>query len=376
MIISFYFISSLLLFGYVALLFTYWIGWMLIKAFGNDPINANSKQHTFSILIPSRNEEAVIQKCLDDIVNQHFDKSEYEIIVINDHSTDNTESKVLEFIANHQSCDIKLLNMKDDLQQRKLKKASITFGIASAKNEYIILTDADCERKENWLNTINQFINCNQSKMIYAPVQFKADNIFQKIQSLEFAGLVGIGASAIRLKQPNMCSAANLIFEKTAFNEVGGYKGDEGIASGDDEFLMHKIFKKFPGKVHFLKNTDAIVSTSANVSIKELTDQRRRWVSKSTKYGNRYITLILVLAYLFNASIVIAFFLNFYFGLMMLLVKLSVELLFLNSVLRFFKQSKYLFILPVAEIFHICYVLIIGIWANIGTYQWKGRKVK
>jgi cellulose synthase/poly-beta-1,6-N-acetylglucosamine synthase-like glycosyltransferase len=300
-----------------------------------------------------------------------------EVIVINDHSTDRTAEVVEQVIAANQGqISVKLLHMRDDAARRILKKAAITFGITQAKGDYIILTDADCERGREWLSVLNAFVAGSELKMVYAPVAFKAHNLFEKIQSMEFAGLVGIGAAAIRLKNPNMCSAANLLFEKKVFEEVGGYAGNDGLATGDDEFLMHKVFKRYPDQVLFLKNEKAIVSTSANTSVQQLTDQRRRWVSKSTKYENRYITAILAGAYLFNASVLLNLVLNPAWGLLQLLIKTGVEGLFLYGVLRFFKREKYLLFLPLAEIFHILYVLVIGIWANLGTYKWKGRDVK
>jgi hypothetical protein len=82
-----------------------------------------------------------------------------------------------------------------------------------------------------------------------------------------------------------------------------------------------------------------------------------------------------VAAYLFNAGIVYHLVFNFHTGLFILLVKMITEGLFLFSVLKFFKRKQYILFLPLAEPFHILYVLIIGIWANIGTYSWKGRQV-
>jgi hypothetical protein len=211
--------------------------------------------------------------------------------------------------------------------------------------------------------------------MTYAPVLFNANTIFEKIQSLEFAGLVAIGGAAIEIKKPNMCSAANLIFEKNVFYEVNGYDGIDHISSGDDEYLLHKVFKKYPSNIHFLKNNEAIVYTSANGTLAELASQRKRWVSKSTKYENKYITAILVAAYLFNASIVYYLCMVPMFGLLLLGIKALVEGIFLYDVLKFFKRKSYILFLPLAEPFHILYVLIIGIWANMGTYNWKDRNV-
>lgn len=370
-----FYISILLTFLYSLLILCYFYGWMRITYFDSKKVNTETL-NTFSILIPVRNEAHVIAKCLDDIMKQNYPPHLFEVIVINDHSTDYTSKVVETFNIQHPAFNIHLLQMSDDIEKRILKKAAITFGIDHTKNDYIILTDADCERGTKWLSVLNKFIVQTNAKMVYAPVEFKAENVFQKIQALEFSGLVGIGGAAIQLKNPNMCSAANLLFEKNVFNEVEGYKGYDGIASGDDEFLMHKVFKLYPNDVKFLQNEEAIIYTSANTSLHELADQRRRWVSKSTKYENRYITAILVGAYFFNASIILNLFINFEFGLYQLLIKTIVEGIFLLSVLTFFKKKKYLFFLPLAEIFHILYVVIIGIWANYGTYNWKGRNVK
>lgn len=358
---------------YVLLISIYHIGWLKIRPFKFRPAE---RKLTFSLIIPARNEAHNIEECLHGVMKQDYPQHAYEIIVINDHSTDDTAQIVEHVIATQQPGNVRLLNMQDDEQKRLMKKAAITHAISEAKNEYIILTDADCTRGTLWLESINSFVNQHKSKMIYAPVEFKARNIFEKIQSLEFAGLVGIGGAAIRLKNPNMCSAANLIFEKKLFNEIGGYKGNEDIASGDDEFLLHKAFKIYPNNIHFLKSASAIVKTTANVSLKQLSDQRRRWVSKSTKYENRYITAILVGAYLFNALVLLNLIFNLKYGLVLLAVKTITEGLFLFNVMRFFKKESYLLLLPLAEIFHILYVLIIGIWANMGTYNWKGRDVK
>lgn len=366
------YVSLILLAFYVLLIGIYWLGWLAIKPFGNKISSVNNK---FSILVPARNEELVITHCLQSIINQNYNAASYEVIVINDYSTDDTAGVVSEFIKQNSNYNIRLINMVDDGQQRKLKKAAITFAIEQSYHPYIILTDADCTRGKNWLATINNFIAENNSKLIYAPVEFKAENIFEKIQSLEFAGLVGIGASAIQLQNPNMCSAANLIFEKNVFNEVGGYNGNDGIASGDDEFLLHKVFKRYSDNIHFLKHIDAVVSTTANASIQQLADQRKRWVSKSTKYENRYITAVMVGAYLFNFMVALQLIINLKFGLILLLAKAAIEGLFLFDVMRFFKRQKYLLFLPLAEPFHILYVLIIGIWGNLGTYNWKDRKL-
>ena len=295
--------SFILLVSYVVLIGYFLVGLLrVINKARRKRESSNVKQNTFTIIVPARNEEKTIALCLHSIINQTYNNTLFEIIVLNDYSTDNTGSIVNNLISEFGSGQIRLVNLSD-LNNIKNKKEAITKGIEEAKNDYIILTDADCTRNENWLETINNYIGTTNAKMIYAPVEFTANTIFEKLQALEFAGLVGIGAAAIELKNPNMCSAANLIFEIQVFFEVDGYKDNMHIASGDEEFLMHKVFKLYPDAVQFLYNDKAIVQTSPNGTLQQLAQQRKRWVSKSTKYENRYITLILAMAYFFNVSI-------------------------------------------------------------------------
>lgn len=364
-------ISLFLTLFYVALIVAYYVVWLRIPVFKN-PVH-QLKPAFFSVLVPARNEGHTIEACLLDIINQSYPASSYEIIVINDDSTDDTAARVQHIINNHPSHSIQLLHTA--AHQVSGKKAAITLAAETAKGKYLILTDADCTREQKWLHTINAFVTEKQPTMVYAPVIFKANTIFERLQLLEFAGLVAIGGAAIEVNNPNMCSASNLIVLRDAFFAVDGYKGSEHIATGDDEYLLHKVCKQFPKTVRFLKNRDALVSTSANNTIGELTQQRKRWVSASTTYENRWITAILVCAYLFNALIVYQLFANPVTGLIILGIKALIEGLFLYNVLSFLGRKSTILLLPLAEPFHILYVLFIGLWGNMGTYKWKDRTV-
>lgn len=372
--IGWFIICAVLLLLYCLLILFYWYGYNRIP-YSKDWFEP---KHSFSILVSARNEAENIAKCLDSILTQNYPTSLYEVIVINDRSEDETAAIVNAYVQKYSH--VKLLHTTDKTYEGK--KMAITYGFEQALYDYCILTDADCIVPNTWLIEYNSFLVTNPAQFIYAPVTFTGKTIFEKVQSLEFAGLVGIGASAIQLKNPNMCSAANMLVKKSAFDAVNGYQDNLDVSSGDDEFLLHKIFKKYPHQVYFLKSYKAIVKTGANVTLKQLTDQRRRWVSKSTKYENRYITAVLVGAYLFNFSIafnLVYGIFNHWFlwmGLVQLALKTLTEGAFLFFVTKLFNKQKLLWLLPIAEPLHILYVLVIGIWANSNTYNWKGRNLK
>ncbi len=363
--------------GYLVMIGYFYFGWVKIPKIKNKQQAELNSQ--FSILISLRNEAHCIHENLVNLFQQNYPVDLFELILINDHSTDNTIDIITNFKNLHPAFPIQIIDLSKD-SSIKNKKQAITIGIENAKYDWIVLTDADCTREVTWLQALNRYLSQNmQLNFVYAPVVLQANNWFEKLQSLEFSGLMGIGAGSIQLSNPNMCSAANLIFKKRIFNEVEGYKGNEQIASGDDEFLMHKIHLKFPGTLAFLKDKEALVFTKAASTLNELIEQRKRWVSKSTKYENKYITLILVAAYIFNLLLVFylvygLFEMSFLkTGILLFLCKTLAEGLFIFSVLKFLKLESYIWYLPIAAPLHLFYVITIGLLANTKKYHWKER---
>jgi len=378
--------------AYALLILNFQRGWNKLTLFA--PLRLSGKidsrkdakaQSEFSIIISARNEEQNIGDCLLDIVSQDYPSQSFEIIVIDDFSEDNTSEIVYHFASENQGYSIRLIKLADEpiKEQNSFKKAAIKIGIEKSVFSWIITSDADCRRGPKWLASIDLFIHENDPVMVSAPVSLKgSDDFFDNAQSLEFMGLVGIGAGSLALKSPNMCNGANLAYKKEAFYEVSGFEGNDELASGDDEFLMHKMFSHWPDKVLFLKNIDAIVSTKPEKSLSAFIQQRKRWVSKSRKYSNSNITVVLSGAWIFNMLLLFnwvagifdpRYFIAFLaaFGL-----KLGAEFLFLNKVATFFNNRKALSVLIPAGFVYIFYVLFIGIYGNFGSYDWKGRTVR
>ncbi|MCH5689775.1 hypothetical protein LWM68_39450 [Niabella sp. W65] len=73
----------------------------------------------------------------------------------------------------------------------------------------------------------------------------------------------GITGASVAGKKHNMCNGANLAYKREVFYEVDGFKGIDNIASGDDMLLMHKIWKRYPNQIGYLKAKEAIVETEA-----------------------------------------------------------------------------------------------------------------
>jgi len=332
--------------------------------------NDFSPQTKITILIPARNEAANIQACIQAILNQKYPSHLFEIIVIDDHSEDETATLVQEF----QAPNVQVLFLKDFIKNRNevqaFKKKAIEIGVENSTGDLIISTDADCIVPENWLNLIVSFYEKHQLKFIAAPVNFyKEKSLFEKFQSLDFIGMMGVTGAGIHGKFINMCNGANLAYEKKAFYEVDGFNGIDKVASGDDMLLLQKIAKRFPNQIAFLKNKNATVLTKAK---------------PSGDYQEFQIVFTLALVFFFCTSIVFNFFLfPFFFEtigwvfLTQILIKTIVDFFYLRHMASFFQRKDLMKIFFPAQVFHIIYIFVIGLLANlVKEYNWKGRKVK
>jgi cellulose synthase/poly-beta-1,6-N-acetylglucosamine synthase-like glycosyltransferase len=369
-------IAAGLTFAYVAVVFSFIIGWRRLKTFVP---TGQLKALQVSIIVAARNEESQIAKTIDDLLAQDYDPSLMEIIFIDDHSTDSTGK----IISSYPDSRIRLITLNEPETINSYKKKAIQTAITAATGKLIITTDADCRMGVNWLKTIVAYYQQGGYKMISSPVAYSEEtSFFERAQSLEFLYLIGMGASTIGNNSPSTCNGANLAYEREAFYEVGGFTGIDDLASGDDELLLHKIAARYQNKIGFLKNRDAIVYTQAKPTLYAFIQQRKRWASKSTRYKNKLIIVLGVMVWLFNLSIV----LNVIMGLFnseylavagtQLLIKFVIELLFLIDVTRFAKRSALLVLLPILNLLHIVYIIYIGVAGNSGKYNWKGRMVK
>ena len=384
-------IILLVIFGlYFLLIIYYWQSWKSISDF-RLAISDFKPSTKITVIIAARNEEENIADCLDSICNQSYPKHLFEVLVVDDHSTDNTAA----VIKSYTDKNVKLISLKDFISNdlNSYKKKAIEIAIRQSTGELIVTTDADCFAKENWLQAIAGFYEQYQPEFIAAPVVIDCSNKFiEFFQGLDFMVLQGITGASVHKKIHSMCNGANLAYTKKAFTEVGGFAGIDTIASGDDMLLMHKIYKLYPDKVMFLKSKEAIVYTAPVNSVSEFFNQRIRWASKADKYDDKRIFAVLLLVYLVNVMLlvlpVIAVFDNVQYSmfnvqcsligvwLLLLLLKTITELVFLYPVAKFFGKQSMLWMFPLMQPFHIIYTVIAGWLGKFGSYSWKERKVK
>ena len=128
--------------------------------------------HTFiSVLIPARNEEDNIQRCLDSITQGTYPSSLFEVIVIDDHSDDMTP----QYVSQYGQTNVHLIELKNFIklgENQPFKKRAIEAAISQAKGNLIVTTDADCIAPKEWLSLFAEFYETQGKRFIAAPVNF------------------------------------------------------------------------------------------------------------------------------------------------------------------------------------------------------------
>jgi glycosyltransferase involved in cell wall biosynthesis len=330
----------------------------------------------FSILIPFRNEENNLPNILSDLEAQRYPSSSFELILIDDESTDNSNLIVEKLIANN-TIRCSIINSKGG------KKKAVQAGLNKAKGDFIISLDADVRIEPNHLQTFSNYYQQTKAKLIAGPISFIGNSsLFNKLLELEFTSLITSAAASIRLGKPIMLNAANMGFERAIALEFQKEIYQSNLASGDDQFLMEAIEKNYGGNsIHFLKSIQANAQTNAPKKLSVFINQRLRWASKTTSYSSRFSQFVAFLVFLFNLLFIVSFLysitnLNFISFIILYLVKLLIDFPILMSGTIFFKKQKLMLLYPLIQLLYPWYIVIIAVLSIFGGYKWKGRNLR
>ncbi|NME66859.1 glycosyltransferase [Flammeovirga aprica] len=346
----------------------------------NSSVTKKSEQ-TFStsvsIVVALRNEESNISSLFQSLINQSY--TNYNCYFINDHSEDATLQHLQEFCKSYDHFHVISLDSEE-----KGKKMAIRKGVELSDSELIITTDADCIHDAEWIQTmVENYNSYHKPQLLSGPVQFSPYRTFsQKLMTIEFGSLILTGATSILSRQPNMCNAANLAFQRKAFLEQNDYEKHIHIPTGDDEFLMHQIAKEDPSKIQFVKDTKAIVKTPPPSDLKSFVQQRIRWASKWRHYDNTLPQISAVFIFLLHFSFIASLIsIAFFSGNSLILlsgmgVRLLIEYIFNRIILRWQGDNQLVKWIPLVSLLYPFYAFSIGLLATFSPYSWKNRKYK
>jgi cellulose synthase/poly-beta-1,6-N-acetylglucosamine synthase-like glycosyltransferase len=359
-----------------------YVFFILQLIFGFDKVKSfvrtdEKPQTTFSIIVPFRNEEKNLSKLLKSFSNLNYPKELFEIIMVDDFSSDASERVYIKWRMENGLIETTLL---ENLRlSNSPKKDAISRAIPILKHEWAVTTDADCTVNKNWLLTLDNFIQQNKAEMVVGAVVYKTkNNWFHQFQQLDLLSLQGTTIGSFGIGKPFMCNGANFAYTKKLFNEIGGFGGNNKMASGDDVFLLQKALKNHADKVLYLKNTDTIVKTKPENDLYKLFMQRIRWASKTSGYSGYYSKSLAVVVLVMNASLVACLGLQFSGNLKWETLLIVFSIKYFVDYLLLLKSNYYLrkgkFIFPLASsMAYPFFCSLVGIYSLFGSFTWKGR---
>ncbi|GEN33548.1 MULTISPECIES: mycofactocin biosynthesis glycosyltransferase MftF [Aneurinibacillus] len=187
-----------------------------------------------SIVIPVRNRPADIRRCIESVLCCHYPRDRFEIIVIDDFSTDNeTKEAIKEY-------DVRLIEMEQNVGQSCCRN----IGVREAKGEVIAFTDSDCVVSHNWLRLLTQpFVDENIAIVgggVDSYSSKKALDRYEEVRSPlhmgERGGEIGPG------KLIPYIPTCNVFIRRSAFLQVGGFK--EEMRVGEDVDLIWRVLQQ------------------------------------------------------------------------------------------------------------------------------------
>ena len=247
-----------------------------------------------SVVIAAKNETTNISNLISSLSNQSYSKDNFEVVIVDDNSTDNTFTVVKETIKEFDNFRV----IKAENKLFKGKRGALDIGIKATTNPYILITDADCEPEKEWINSFAYGFR-NKNDFLFGIAPYSATNsITNLIARFENLRANIIVFAFAKLGIPYSASARSFGFSKDAFNKIEGYKNTTETLSGDDDLLLREAINS-KLRIGIVTNSDAFVFSKTKEKFLDYTNQKSRHTSTSIHYSNKN-KLLLSSWHLFN----------------------------------------------------------------------------
>jgi len=323
-----------------------------------------------SIVIAARNEENNLPNCLESVTKQTYPSSNYEIIVVNDGSTDRTEDTCKSFIQRYPY--IKLINVKEDKFQ-KGKANALAQGIDAAQGVIILITDADCMVPPTWVEQTARRYN-NDIGLIGGFTLQNAKTPFEGMQSLDWVFILGIAAAAARLKYPLGSIGNNLSFRKSAYDQIGGYRRLK-FSVTEDYTVVQAIVGSKKWKYCYPIDPKLLVVSKPCPNLLTLLRQKHRWGKGGLDMKPAGFAVMAIGFLMHLSPLVMLYWGGVVQAASAFMIKFIADYVFLYKILKQLNRTDEIRWFHWFEIYFIIYVILLPFLVFFGgKVKWKGRE--
>jgi biofilm PGA synthesis N-glycosyltransferase PgaC len=272
-------LSILATLGLIAITLHYFIDYLPLSLFKAIRFNTEEVNQPVSIVICARNEDDNLTEFLPKILTQDYE--DFEVIVVNDCSFDNTENVIDEFVKVFPN--LRKANIKEDEYYKHGKKFAMLVGIKAAKFNQVLLTDADCyPASDQWLKQMASGFSSQKEIVLGYGAYEKRKGFLNKLIRFDTFIIATQYLSAAIKNKPYMGVGRNLAYTKELFFKEKGFSRHYHIISGDDDLFVNQAANNV--NVNVCTHKDAITYSKAKKTFKEWRLQKARHLTTSPIY--------------------------------------------------------------------------------------------
>jgi len=346
---------------------------LLAVLYGLNKLNPaeSNIQPTVSIVIAARNEAGRIQACIDSLKHLDYPPDKFEVILVDDDSTDDTAAKMERACAGMSNW--RWIELEEKSRELRGKKNALLRGIAESKGEIIFTTDADCIVPPGWLKYMAPYFKPGVTMVLgYSPLVegkgflrriLQFDNLFSAISA----------AAPTNLGYPFTSVGRNLAYRRDAYENAGGFLALKKFRSGDDVHLTERFRYLNNGRIDYCAHPETFVLTRPPETGKEIFHAQVRKNSKTLLKAGSSIAFSLVLFAYYMLIICFPLLYPEWNGLWLALLaaKFILEYIPLRKAAKIFRQQSIIPYIPLMQIIYPAYIIFFSILGALQLYQWK-----
>jgi glycosyltransferase involved in cell wall biosynthesis len=341
---------------------------------GTKAITARNDAPGISLVIPFKNEALHFPALMDSLMKQDY-PGQFEIVLVNDGSTDDYEKILAPYYASAHGL-IKIISSHHDSTIRLTsKQQALDTGAANASYDWLLFTDADMEFRENWITSMARMISHGHDLVFgHTALRKKTNGLFSALQSYQLEFLFAVAHAFQASQLTGSCMGNNLLVKKESYRAIGGQKG-VGYSMVEDCDLL-RVFKRKSFSVAAAVPFVASAYTFPCKSIRGFFSQALRWGRGGLRmksglfpawvlFSFQNVLFLLSIARLVPQQLEIAAFAN-----------AALTIGFVYSSFKKIHSTENLFLLPVYYIFLMAETLAFLATLIVGPdVSWKGRKL-
>jgi glycosyltransferase involved in cell wall biosynthesis len=289
------------------------------------PQKEASQEYPVSVIICAKDEAANLVNNLPGILVQEY-KTTHELIVVNDNSTDESKYILEEFQRSFKNLTV--IPLKQEAKGIPGKKFPLSVGIKSAKNEIVLLTDADCiPASEHWIKKMQDGYQPGIEVVLGYGAYKKLPGLLNKFIRFETFHTALQYFSYALAGKPYMGVGRNLSYRRETFLRNKGFSAINHIPSGDDDLFINMVATKTNTAIVIDK--DAHTLSEPHISWNSWSQQKARHytTAKYYKQSHKFLLSLYSLAHtlIYPLTIVTAFLFNWYIAVGIFVLRLIIQ---------------------------------------------------